>query len=324
MKFLSKIILLFLLAVTASAANDPELEAAYQRAVAAQEASGIQPIPLVSGRYYNASPEMDRFFAGDPAALFPEASREQLAYALGHDPEKNNYWMVQKLGVSQYLSNIYGVSVSAVANNFKTYTKAYFGEAVEDPHVAFGRIRREREREKERDACGQILVLAAVAVFAMGLYVAGRIYDRWQKKMQTVPQIFVSDPEPVEPEKNETKKSIYSHISSASSYEKLLLYFTAATIIMLLAGLGEWKIGYYTFLRIITTISLAWFCFMDFPVFARFIFLLGAILYNPVFPIHLGDRDIWRVFNVITAAALLVGGIAVIRKLKHKESEKPE
>lgn len=359
MKFLSKIILLFLLAVTASAANDPELEAAYQRAlvartkekmdsqkdmkaiwerslpisapsdsaeaayqraVAAREAAGVPPMQVVGGRFSNRSPEMDCFFAGDPAALFPEASREQLAYALGHDPEKNNYWMVQKLGVSQYLSNIYGVSVSAVANNFKTYTKAYFGEAIEDPHVAFGRIRRERERKKELEACGGILTFAVVIVFAGGLYVSGRIYDRWQKKMQTVPQIFVSDPEPVEPEKNETKKSIYSHISSASSYEKLLLYFTAATIIMLLAGLGEWKIGYYTFLRIITTISLAWFCFMDFPVFARFIFLLGAILYNPVFPIHLGDRDIWRVFNVITAAALLAGGIAVIRKLKHKEN----
>ena len=120
-------------------------EAAFQRGIAAQEMSGIQPVPLVSGRYYNASPEMDRFFAGDPAALFPEASREQLAYELGHDPEKNNYWMVQKLGVSQYLSNIYRVPVSAVANDFKTYTKAYFGEEIEDPHIAFGRIRELRE-----------------------------------------------------------------------------------------------------------------------------------------------------------------------------------
>ena len=126
-----------------SAASD--IDAAYQRALAAREASGVPPMQVVGGRFSNRSPEMDRFFAGDPAALFPEASREQLAYALGHDPEKNNYWMVQKLGVSQYLGNIYGVPASAVANDFKTYTKAYFGEEIEDPHIAFGRIRELRE-----------------------------------------------------------------------------------------------------------------------------------------------------------------------------------
>lgn len=91
-------------------------------------------------------------------------------------------------------------------------------------------------------------------------------------------------------------------------------------LLLLLAVFATLPYGYYTFLRIITTISLAWFCFMDFPVFVRFIFLLGVILYNPVFPIYLGDRDIWLVFNVITVAALLAGGIAVIRKLKHKEN----
>lgn len=125
--------------------EDQDIDAAYQRALAAREASGVPPMQVVGGRFSNRSPEMDRFFAGDPAALFPEASREQLAYALGHDPEKNNYWMVQKLGVSQYLGNIYGVPASAVANDFKTYTKAYFGEEIEDPHIAFGRIRELRE-----------------------------------------------------------------------------------------------------------------------------------------------------------------------------------
>lgn len=113
-------------------------------------------------------------------------------------------------------------------------------------------------------------------------------------------------------------------ISNLSTEDKLFLCFTGTAILLLLIGLTDCPYGYYTFLRIITTISLAWFCFRDFPVFIRFIFLLGAILYNPVFPIHLGDRDIWQVFNVITVAALLAGGIAVIRKLKHKESEKPE
>lgn len=109
-------------------------------------------------------------------------------------------------------------------------------------------------------------------------------------------------------------------IKSLPTLSKLQFYFLAITIIMLLTAFEEWdNDGYYTFLRIITTISLAWFCFMDFPVFVRFIFLLGVILYNPVFPIYLGDRDIWLVFNVITVAALLAGGIAAIRKLKHKE-----
>lgn len=107
-----------------------------------------------------------------------------------------------------------------------------------------------------------------------------------------------------------------------STRNKFFFCFTGTAILLLLIGLTDCPYGYYTFLRIITTISLAWFCFMDFPAFIRFIFLLGAILYNPVFPIYLGDRDIWLVFNLITIAALLIGGIAVISKLKRKKEIK--
>lgn len=59
--------------------------------------------------------------------------------------------------------------------------------------------------------------------------------------------------------------------------------------------------------------------FQGLPGFYQIHFPAGVILYNPFFPIYPGDRDIWSVFNVITVAALLAGGIAVIRKLKHKE-----
>ena len=35
------------------------------------------------------------------------------------------------------------------------------------------------------------------------------------------------------------------------------------------------------------------------------ILLLGTILYNPIVPVHLGDRDVWQVINLLTIPTLV-------------------
>ena len=52
----------------------------------------------------------------------------------------------------------------------------------------------------------------------------------------------------------------------------------------------------------------------------RFIFALGAILYNPIAPIHLGDRDVWCCCNLVSIVLLIVGQIIVIRRARRNGS----
>ena len=64
--------------------------------------------------------------------------------------------------------------------------------------------------------------------------------------------------------------------------------------------------GYYTFLRIVTCGVLVWLCCLLKSPYWRVTFGAFAILYNPVIPIHLGDREVWSIFNVITGILLII------------------
>ena len=73
--------------------------------------------------------------------------------------------------------------------------------------------------------------------------------------------------------------------------------------------------GYYVFLRIVTFGSLIGLMLEKFPTWAKFIFILLAILYNPVIQIHLGDSGIWALFNMVTIPVLIVPWIVIMKRL---------
>lgn len=84
-----------------------------------------------------------------------------------------------------------------------------------------------------------------------------------------------------------------------------LLLFCA---VLLLLALTDLPIGYFTFLRIVVTIGSVAVVVTEFEKGINFwviAFGLTGILFNPIFPIYLGDKSAWMPIDLI--AAVLFG-----------------
>ena len=109
-----------------------------------------------------------------------------------------------------------------------------------------------------------------------------------------------------------------------SERQKIFRCFLILDIIMLaLAIIAAFDRGfdvwYYVFLRFVTCVALAGFVLEKLSTWFKFILLLLVILYNPVVPVHLGEREIWVLINLITIILLCCGAVAVHRQLNKQE-----
>ena len=80
-------------------------------------------------------------------------------------------------------------------------------------------------------------------------------------------------------------------------------------ILVLLLGLLPMPYGYYFFSRLVVFIGALFFAinlFNNKNSITTCMFGCVSILYNPIFPIHLGDKNIWIVVNLITAVLFLI------------------
>jgi hypothetical protein len=85
-------------------------------------------------------------------------------------------------------------------------------------------------------------------------------------------------------------------------------YFIILTVLMLFGAIAEWPYGYYTFLRWITCITSILVAFQAFEKnidWAKVIFIVIAILFNPLAPIYL-SRSIWIPLDVVTAVLFIL------------------
>ncbi|MBW6490447.1 MAG: hypothetical protein K0B15_04540 [Lentimicrobium sp.] len=85
------------------------------------------------------------------------------------------------------------------------------------------------------------------------------------------------------------------------------LYLSCA--IILIAGMLNLPIGYYTFMRIAVTIGAGVFIFRELKEeFTLWVILFGiiAIVFNPVFPVYLHSRSAWRVIDLLAAIPFLL------------------
>lgn len=78
-----------------------------------------------------------------------------------------------------------------------------------------------------------------------------------------------------------------------------------ASILLLLTFL-DWQYGYYNFLRIVVTavaIYYAYYLYQKFQELNLWFWGLAIIiiLFNPIFPIYLGDKSVWIIIDIITA-----------------------
>jgi len=84
---------------------------------------------------------------------------------------------------------------------------------------------------------------------------------------------------------------------------RFIKYFVILSIFMLLGAIVEWPYGYYSLLRWITCIASILVAFQAFEKnidWAKVVFIIIAILFNPLAPIYL-SRSTWIPIDVITA-----------------------
>ncbi len=84
---------------------------------------------------------------------------------------------------------------------------------------------------------------------------------------------------------------------------QFIKYFVILSIFILLGAIAEWAYCYYTFLRWITCIASILVVLQAFEKnidWAKVVFIVIAILFNPLAPIYL-SRSIWIPIDIITA-----------------------
>lgn len=91
-----------------------------------------------------------------------------------------------------------------------------------------------------------------------------------------------------------------------------ILYLICAVLSFF--ALFDLPYGYYTFLRIAITFTAAYGLIKEYSGNIDFwIITLGiiAVLFNPIIPIHLGDKNIWKVINIVCGVLFLMKGLKI-------------
>lgn len=84
---------------------------------------------------------------------------------------------------------------------------------------------------------------------------------------------------------------------------RFIKYFAILSIFMLFGAIAEWPYGYYILLRWITCITSILVAIQAFEKnidWAKVVFIVIAILFNPLAPIYL-SRSIWIPLDIVTA-----------------------
>lgn len=92
----------------------------------------------------------------------------------------------------------------------------------------------------------------------------------------------------------------------------------------LFLGIADLPIGYYTLLRIVVFISS---CLVAMGSYAQgdkinlrvILFAVIALLFNPLFPIYLHDKEAWSVIDAITG--ILYVGVGIYAAIQDKKRE---
>lgn len=90
---------------------------------------------------------------------------------------------------------------------------------------------------------------------------------------------------------------------------------------LLLIGIADLDIGYYTFMRIVVFLAGCFITFVSYKEsdkvnFWTVAFALIAILFNPIIPVYLHDKDTWAVLDFICAVIFIIKGIMVHKAAK--------
>jgi uncharacterized membrane protein YccC len=90
--------------------------------------------------------------------------------------------------------------------------------------------------------------------------------------------------------------------------------------LMLFGALGRWPYGYYQLLRWVTCGAAVFVAFMAYnwkKLWATYLFVFIAVLFNPLIPIHL-NRELWQMIDSICALLFVVAAV-VLKEQKEEQ-----
>lgn len=95
---------------------------------------------------------------------------------------------------------------------------------------------------------------------------------------------------------------------------------------LLFIGIADLPIGYYTSLRIVVFISSCLVAIGSYSQdnkinFGAILFAVIALLFNPICPIYLHDKEIWIVLDAIAGVIYVGAGIYATVQKRKKENE---
>ena len=114
--------------------------------------------------------------------------------------------------------------------------------------------------------------------------------------------------------------SVITGDSELDDYTLMIwLYLIPAAFLLL--GVADFPIGYYTFMRIVVFIASCMIISINYKTYNKInlwivLFALIAILFNPIIPIYLHDKDIWAILDIVGAIIFIIDGI-----IRYKEAK---
>ena len=81
--------------------------------------------------------------------------------------------------------------------------------------------------------------------------------------------------------------------------------FSIITLLFIIAFL-DMPYGYYMLLRLATSAVCVYSAVKFKTEWVRWVFGVLAVLYNPILPVHLGDKEIWGIVNIATIAYMWI------------------
>lgn len=120
--------------------------------------------------------------------------------------------------------------------------------------------------------------------------------------------------------KNNPPISFNEIVKNILKYPQFIFLYSILSIFLLVAIFAESRDlfdGYYMLLRVITCATCVYSAVKFKTEWAKWIFGVLAVLYNPVLPVHLSDKDLWSIINFATAVYMWVALFAEI-KLQQK------
>lgn len=105
-----------------------------------------------------------------------------------------------------------------------------------------------------------------------------------------------------------------------------MIWIFIIPVALLLIGIADMPIGYYSFLRIVVCLSSGVIAYGSYSLeekinFGAALFGIIALLFNPIFPIYLQDKELWTTIDILSAISFIVAGIYLNKKLKEDGNE---